>query len=87
MFRSITRERKDLMDYKYYYINTNEIPGELSRENIDIFTLLSHVKRSHCCSNSEMVGYFIDAFIINTVLHGRLKVQSLSSCVEKYSKL
>ena len=37
---------------RFYYINTNEIPGELSRENmIIIFTrennmLSSHVKRS-----------------------------------------
>ena len=28
----------------YYYINTNEIPGELSRENM----LSSHVKDHYC---------------------------------------
>ena len=34
----------------FYYINTNEIPGELSRENMTSshvkVTLFSHVKRS-----------------------------------------
>ena len=39
------------MDTSIYYINTNEIPGELSDENMISFTcennkLSSHVKRS-----------------------------------------
>ena len=34
-----------------YYINTNEIPGELSRENL----ISSHVKISHLC-----YGYIIN---------------------------
>ena len=83
-----------------YYINTNEIQGELSRENM-IFTcennmLSSHVKRTpllwlHNKSRlsqekclTEMVLYFIGVYIINRTLHSRLEIRNFSSSVEKY---
>ena len=67
----------------FYYINTNEIQGELSRENM-IFTCennmsSSHVKDHRCYGYiinrafagkkclTEMVLYFIGVYIINTV--------------------
>ena len=84
----------------FYYTNTNEIQGELSRENM-IFTcennmLSSHVKRSpllwlHNKSRlsqekclTEMVLYFIGVYIINRTLHSRLEIRNFSSSVEKY---
>ena len=83
----------------FYYINTNEIQGELSRENM-IFTcennvLSSHVKRSpllwlHNKSRlsqekclTEMVLYFIGVYIINRTLHNRWEIRNFSSRVEK----
>ena len=78
-----------------YYINTNEIPGELLRENL----ISSHVKISplpffhnkSCLSHqksylSEMVLYFIGVYtcIVNRTLHGCLEIQNFSSRVEKY---
>ena len=85
---------RNLRKYKdIYYINTNEIPGELSRENL----ISSHVKISpllwlHNESRlshqknylkSEMVWYFISVYIINRTLHGRLEIRNSSSRVEK----
>ena len=68
-----------------YYINTNEIPGELSREN----TISSHVKRLRLLwlhdtsrlsqqkkNTSEMVWHFIGVYIINRTLHDRLEIHS-----------
>ena len=76
----------------FYYINTNEIPGELSRENLISShmkispllwlhnkSLLSHQKNYL----SEMVWYFIGVYIINRTLHGRLEIRNFSSRVEK----
>ena len=67
------------------YINTNEIPGELSRENM----ISSHVKRSrllwlHDTSRFrskknvkvKMVWHFIGVYIINRTLHDRLEIRS-----------
>jgi hypothetical protein len=67
------------------YINTNEIPGELSRENMIPshvkITCYLHTRKDHRCygyiinrafrSESEMVWYFIGVYIINRTLHGR----------------
>ena len=82
----------------FYYINTNEIPGKLSRENM----ISSHVKitcylhtwKDHrCygyiinrafCREKWMVWYFTAVYIINKTLHGRSVIRNFSSCVEKY---
>ena len=75
-------------------VNTNEIPGELSRENM----ISSHVKitcyRSPLLwlhnksrlsnmfeAKSEMVWYFVGVYIINRTLHGRLEIRNFSSRV------
>ena len=71
---------------RHYYINTNEIPGELWLENL----ISSHVKISpllwlHNKSRlshqknyqSKMVWYFIGVYIINRTLHGRLAALTL----------
>ena len=78
----------------FYYINTNEIPGELSRENmisshVKISTLLwlhnkSCLSQEKNCFN-EMVWYFIGVYIINRTLHGRLEIRNFSSRVENIS--
>ena len=68
------------------YINTNETPGELSRENL----ICSHVIRSpllrlhNFVAKCEMVWCFIGVYIINRTLHGRLEIQNFSH-VEKHS--
>ena len=75
-----------------YYINTNEIPSELSRENL----ISSHVKISpllwlhnkpHLSDQksflSKMVWHFIGVYIIKRTLHGRLALRNFSSRVEK----
>ena len=36
------------------------------------------------CSKSEMICCFVDVYTINRTLHGRLEIQNLPSCVEKY---
>ena len=72
----------------FYYINTNEIPGELSRENL----ISSHMKispllwlhnKSLLSHQKKMVWYFIGVYIINRTLHGRLEIRNFSSRVEK----
>ena len=81
-----------------YYINTNEIPGELSCENLVsshvTITCYLHIWKYHHCygfmapftpknSQSEMVLYFIGVYIINRTLHGHLEIWNFSSRVEK----
>ena len=85
----------------FYYINTNEIQGELSRENM-IFTcennmLSSHVKDYRCYGYTinrafrkkkcltEMVLYFVGVDIINRKLHSRLWIRNFSPRVEDIS--
>ena len=76
-----------------YYINTNEIPGELLLENL----ISSHVKMSpllwlhdksrisHQKSNkSEMVWYFIGVSIINRTLHDRWRYKIFLLVWKKY---
>ena len=73
-----------------YYININEIPGELCRENM----ISSHTWKDHCyygyiinCafrSKIEMLWYIMSVYIINRTLHGRLEIRNFSSHVEKY---
>ena len=78
--------------FSIYYINTNEIPSELLRENL----ISSHVKISPLLwlhnkphpfrpKNylSKMVWHFIGVYIINRTLHGRLEIRNSSSRVEK----
>ena len=74
----------------YNYINTNEIPGELSRENM----ISSHVKRSSLLwlhnkwrlSKRIVKGLvFLGVYVINRTLHGRLEIQNFSSRVENIS--
>ena len=74
-----------------YYINTSEIPGEVSRENM----ISSQVKRSPLLwrhNNSrilqqeklfkrEIVWNFIGVYIINRTLHGHLEIRNVSSSV------
>ena len=76
-----------------YYINTNEIPGELARENL----LSSHVKISPLLwlhnksrlshQKTVKVKWFgillVFLYIINRTLHGLLEIQNFSSRVEK----
>ena len=81
-----------------YYINTNEIPDELSRENLVsshvTITCYLHTRKYQCCYcfmapftpknyQSEMVLYFIGVYIINRTLHGRLEIWNFSSRIEK----
>ena len=75
----------------FYYINTNEIPGELSRENL----ISSHVKISPLLwlHNKSLLSHQKTikmkwcgsslVFIINRILHGRLEIRNFSSSVEK----
>ena len=74
-----------------YYINTSEIPGEVSRENM----ISSQVRRSPLLwlhNNSrilqqeklfkrEIVWNFIGVYIINRTLHGHLEIRNVSSSV------
>ena len=74
-----------------YYVNTSEIPGEVSRENMTS----SQVKRSpllwlHNNSRTlqqkklfkrEIVWNFIGVYIVNRTLHGRLEIRNFSSGV------
>ena len=77
-----------------YFVNTNEILGELSRENISSHvntTRYLHMWKGHRCYGyiinraylSEIVWYFIGGYIINRTLHGRLEIRNLFSRVEK----
>ena len=77
-------------------INTDEIPGELSRENM----ISLHAKRSLLLSwpqnksslslqktfkrNDLAFWHFIDVYVINRTLHGRSEIGNFSSSVEKY---
>ena len=78
----------------FIFINTNEIPGELSRENL----ISSHVKispllwlhnKSHLSHQTTIkVQWFGSSLlfiiiIINRTLHVRLEIQNFSSRVEK----
>ena len=82
----------------YYYINTNEIPSELQRENlissrvkITCYPPASHMKISPLLwlhnkprlSDRKMLWYFIGVYIINRTLHGHLEIPNFSSCVKK----
>ena len=79
-------------DTSFNYINTNEIPCDLSRENLISF----HVKYHRCYGYtinrafhirkllSEMIWYFFGVCIINVTLHGRLEIRNFSCRVEKY---
>ena len=74
-----------------YYINTNEIPSELWRENFrsshENNVLSSQVKISPLLwlhnKSREMVWYFIGVYIIKRTLHARLDIRNFSSGVEK----
>ena len=71
-----------------YYINTNEIPGELSRENmvsshVKITCYLHTLKDHHCYgyiinhafrSIIKLTWYLIGVYTINRTLHGRLEI-------------
>ena len=73
-----------MIEMYVYYINTSEIPNELSRENF----ISSHVKitcylytsRDHRrydyiingASESKLIWYFTGVYIINRILHTRL---------------
>ena len=88
ILRSLLCPKIEFINTVYLYIDTNEIPGELSHENM----LSSHMKRSPLLSGyiinrafhrkscwSEMVWYFIGVYIINKTLHGRLEIRNFSS--------
>ena len=77
---------------QFYYINTNEISGELSRENL----ISSHVKISPLpwlhnksrLSHQKTIkltwfGISLVFIIINRTLHGRLEIRNFFSRVEK----
>ena len=88
------QERKSL-----YYINTREIPSELSRENF----ISSHMKitcylytwRDHRCYvyiinrafESKLIWYFTGVYIINRILHTCLWIWILSSSVQLHISL
>ena len=67
--------------------NTNEIPGEHSRENMILSShyYLRAFRGKRCLT--EMVLYFIGVYIINRTLHGRLEIRNFSSRVENISTL
>ena len=52
--KMITNNNKKLNN-SFYYINTNEIPGELSRENLISSHAKKHVRKYHRC-----YGYIIN---------------------------
>ena len=78
-FIGTLRENKDV---SFTYYNTNEIPGELSRENVisshvkilPLLWLHNKLRFSHQNYLSEMVWYFIGVFKINRTLYGRLEI-------------
>ena len=87
-----TKQEQWASNISHYYINTSEIPSELSHENL----ISSHVKippllwlhnKLHLYRPrnflSKMVWHFIGVYIINRMLHGRLEIRNFSSCVEK----
>ena len=75
----------------FYYINTNEIPGELSSGN---FRYL-HMWKYHRCHGFiinrafhtkklfKSNGFVFHWCLCNKTLHGRLEIRNFSSCVEK----
>ena len=82
----------------YMYINSNEIPSELPRENISshvTITCYFHTWKDHTCygyiSKSRFsmpfVKWFsitfIGVYIINKTLHGRLEIYEISLLVLK----
>ena len=79
------------LNKSFYYINTNEIPGEISRENLisspvkisPLLWLHDKSRLSHQKNYvSEMVKYFIGVYIINRTLQGRLEIRNFSSRVQ-----
>ena len=80
--------------FLFYYLNTTEIPSELSRENF----ISSHVKitcylhtwRDLChygciinrAFESKLIWYFTGVYIINRILHTCLWIRILSSHVQ-----
>ena len=61
--KMITNNNKKINN-SFYYINTNEIPGELSRENLISSHAKKHVRKYHRC-----YGYIINrAFHTKTLL-------------------
>ena len=78
---------KSAVSNTIYYINTNEVPSELSRENF----ISSHVKitcylhmwRDHCrYGNIKNLAFLTDVYIINRKLHAPLWIWILSSSVQ-----
>ena len=77
-----------------YYINTSEIPSELSRENFISsymkITCYLHMWRDHRrygyiinrAFESKLIRYFTGVYIINRILHTRLWIWILPSRVE-----
>ena len=68
---------------RIYYINTSEIPSELSRENFipsHVKTCYLHTWRDHRrygyiinrAFESKLIWYFTGVYIINRILHTRL---------------
>ena len=68
----------------FYYINTSEIPSELSRENFIYshmkITCYRHTWRCHrCYGYITNCSFFTVVYIINRILHARLWIWILSS--------
>ena len=84
------RQKNNYIYIYIYYINSSEIPSELSRENF----VSSHVKitcylpawRDHCrygyiinrTFENKLIWYFTGVYIINKILHTRLSIWILS---------
>jgi len=77
-------------------MQTNKIPGELSRENVVSshlkITCYPHMWKDHRCygyvingalrSEIKMAWDFIGVYIVNRTLHGHLEKRNFSSRVE-----
>ena len=70
----------------FYYINTSEIPSYLSRENfISSHILWDHRRYGYIINRafeSRLIWYFTGVYILNRILHTRLWIWILSSCVQ-----
>ena len=70
----------------FYYINTSEIPSDLSRENfISSHMLWDHRRYGYIINRafeSKLIWYFTGVYIINRILHTRPWIWILSSRVQ-----
>ena len=73
-----------------YYMNTDEIPGELLCKKNDIFSREDNMLKLYVnikilpFEAQPLIYYFNSIYTINRILHGRLEIPNFYSRVEKY---